>query len=174
MFLERRLARFVFIIFLPLSQLNQSSRVPGPVLLKIILVFSIFYQLFYLFTCSVRLVEMLRAEKRPAVSHVMSILTQARKLFEKQPNILRITVPDGQRITVVVCFQSDNLLITLLQGDTHGQFYDLLHIFEVNGYPSLKNPYIINGDFVDRGSFGVEVRPDCFYVSTFIYIFPLL
>lgn len=29
--------------------------------------------------------------------------------------------------------------------DVHGQFYDLMHIFELNGLPSEDNPYLFNG-----------------------------
>ena len=42
-------------------------------------------------------------------------------------------------------------------GDTHGQYYDVMNIFSINGYPSSRTPYLFNGDFVDRGSFSVEV-----------------
>ena len=60
-------------------------------------------------------------------------------------------------------------------GDTHGQYYDVLHIFQMNGFPSATNPYLFNGDFVDRGSFSVEVIltfllfkmscPECIYLT---------
>jgi len=57
--------------------------------------------------------------------------------------LVDVVVPPGREITVC--------------GDVHGQYYDLLHIWEINGVPSEDNPYLFNGDFVDRGSFSVEV-----------------
>ena len=60
----------------------------------------------------------------------------------KQPSLVDVSIPEESKFTVC--------------GDIHGQFYDLLNIFELNGVPSEGNPYLFNGDFVDRGSFSVE------------------
>eukprot|EP00246_Nothoceros_aenigmaticus_P000688 TRINITY_DN10928_c0_g2_i1.p1 TRINITY_DN10928_c0_g2~~TRINITY_DN10928_c0_g2_i1.p1 ORF type:complete len:483 (+),score=75.78 TRINITY_DN10928_c0_g2_i1:96-1544(+) len=89
--------------------------------------------------------EMMDAFKNQRSIHkryAFQILLQIRSLLTALPTLVDINIPDKQHFTVC--------------GDIHGQYYDLLNIFEMNGLPSNKNPYLFNGDFVDRGSFSVE------------------
>lgn len=93
--------------------------------------------------------------------HLPQILCDIDAYFRKQPSLVDITVPDDAKFTIC--------------GDIHGQFYDLMNIFKINGLPSPTNPYLFNGDFVDRGSFSVEciftlfgfklLYPDHFFLS---------
>lgn len=73
----------------------------------------------------------------------LQILVAIKKYFDGQPSLVDVSVPEGTNFTIC--------------GDIHGQYYDLLNIFALNGPPSPENPYLFNGDFVDRGSFSLEV-----------------
>lgn len=75
--------------------------------------------------------------------YAYQIVLQTRECLRALPSLVDISIPNGNHFTVC--------------GDVHGQFYDLLNIFELNGLPSEENPYLFNGDFVDRGSFSLEV-----------------
>ncbi|MCP9262459.1 Serine/threonine-protein phosphatase 5 [Dirofilaria immitis] len=89
-----------------------------------------------------QLIETFKAEKKLHKKYAYKILLAIRRMFGELPTLVEITVPPGKKFTIC--------------GDVHGQFYDLCNIFDLNGLPSETNPYLFNGDFVDRGSFSVE------------------
>ncbi|XP_045607414.1 serine/threonine-protein phosphatase 5 [Procambarus clarkii] len=92
------------------------------------------------------LMEHYKAQKKLHRRYAYKILLDVKDQLMKQPTLVDVTIPDDSKFTVC--------------GDIHGQFYDLMNIFDLNGLPSTTNPYLFNGDFVDRGSFSVE----CIYV----------
>ncbi|KAJ1672505.1 Palmitoyl-protein thioesterase 1, partial [Spiromyces aspiralis] len=77
------------------------------------------------------------------------------------PPVIDVSIPNDSEFTIC--------------GDVHGQYYDLLNIFKLNGAPSVTNMYLFNGDFVDRGSFSLEtvlllfiyklLYPDSFFLN---------
>jgi len=68
---------------------------------------------------------------------VTLILSLVREILMAEPGFLRVDPP----VKIV--------------GDTHGQYYDLLQIFEKCGFiPATR--YLFLGDYVDRGKFSIE------------------
>ena len=84
-----------------------------------------------------RVLEELKEYKQVTAPHIKTICNKAKEIFATESNVLLVKSP------VILC------------GDIHGQFHDLLEIFQLGGYPPETN-YLFIGDYVDRGHDSVE------------------
>ncbi|KAH2155983.1 Palmitoyl-protein thioesterase 1 [Aspergillus fumigatus] len=89
------------------------------------------------------MIERFKNGKKIHRKYAFQIIKAVKDIVYAEPTMVEIGVEEGTKLTVC--------------GDTHGQFFDLLNIFNINGYPSETHAYLFNGDFVDRGSWSTEI-----------------
>ena len=69
----------------------------------------------------VSLMEHYKDQKKLHKKYAIMIIQKATELFDQLDTLVNIHVDELEEITVC--------------GDVHGQFYDLLNIFKINGFP---------------------------------------
>lgn len=70
-------------------------------------------------------------------NEIRQLCSTSKTIFMQQPNLLELEAP------IKIC------------GDIHGQYSDLLRLFEYGGFPPQAN-YLFLGDYVDRGKQSLE------------------
>ncbi|CAJ1946587.1 unnamed protein product [Cylindrotheca closterium] len=84
--------------------------------------------------------------------YVQDTLEKGEKLLSQIDTIYNITMP---KIELEEDTEASKKGITIV-GDIHGNLPNMIHLFKMNGFPSLERPYIFNGDFTDKGPQGLE------------------
>jgi len=84
---------------------------------------------------------------------MMDLISRVTKIMHSEPNVIRIKEP------------------VIIVGDIHGQFYDMIHMFEkvVDSRKLPNTNMLFLGDYVDRGRYSIEV---CIFLYALKINFP--
>ncbi|VEU22886.1 DEKNAAC103986 [Brettanomyces naardenensis] len=102
-----------------------------------------------------KMIELFKNKGTLPKKHAYAIVAAAKELFKAENTLVEIGIK--RQKTAGSEYQNDAVKKITVCGDTHGQFYDVLRIFETFGKVSKDHTYLFNGDFVDRGSWSCEV-----------------
>lgn len=102
--------------------------------------------------------------------HVFAIITKVYTILRTESTLLELSLPHSKLEST--SDKNDEILLqngkkVTIVGDTHGQFYDVLNLFQRFGFVSDDHIYLFNGDFVDRGSWSCEV-------ALYLYVLKIL
>ncbi|XP_054775892.1 serine/threonine-protein phosphatase 7 isoform X4 [Prosopis cineraria] len=80
-----------------------------------------------------------------------SLILVASKMLHKEPNCVSVDPfqPNSDS-------RDRAASAVVVVGDVHGQLHDLLFLLRDAGYPSQNRIFVFNGDYVDRGAWGLE------------------
>ena len=114
------------------------------------------------------MVEEFRQQRKIHVRFAFQIVMDSLAQLQALPTLVDVSIPNGAsftvcgvrplpvllphhrlpydlRVPIMSCMVMSLMAMSCCKQDVHGQFYDLLHIFELNGLPSEDNPYLFNG-----------------------------
>jgi diadenosine tetraphosphatase ApaH/serine/threonine PP2A family protein phosphatase len=82
-------------------------------------------------------IDLLRGHQPIPERDLIALFLQAHDILYQESTLIQVSAP------VTIC------------GDVHGQFYDVIRLFEVGGLPP-DTKYLFLGDYVDRGHYSLE------------------
>ena len=95
------------------------------------------------------LLDHLVHEGRLETETLLELISRVTDIMTHEPNVVRLKDP----LTII--------------GDLHGQFYDFVNILNISGGTPPERSFLLLGDYVDRGTFSVEIL-------TYLYAMKLL